>query len=701
MARPLRTIGAAAALLLALSGSASDAQQGQSAPQPEKTEPPPSTPQQPVFRAGINYVRVDVIVTDKSGNPVADLNAGDFEVTEDKKPQTVDTFKLVRLDGGATPGPDGPPRVIRSDTDEEMEAARDDVRLFAVFLDDYHVRHLQSMSVRDPLSSFIGTLGPSDMIGVMYPLESISSVRMTRNHAAVIKGIQQFVGRKGDYTPRNQFEEQYSRYPAETVERIRNEVSLSAIKGLIIHMGSLKEGRKALILVSEGYTNMLPPQLRDQNAQFPGSGNPQRGNPTAGNDPLEQQAAFMADVDMQTELREVFDTANRNNVAIYSVDPRGLSVSDFDIEQNINQRVGQQYLNTTLDTLRVLSENTDGRAIVNRNDLALGMKQIVRDSSAYYLIGYNSSQAPSDGKFHEIKVRVKRPGLQVRARKGYWALTAEETTRALAPKIGPPKAVEEALAAATQPLRNRVVRTWIGTSRGENGKTKVTFVWEPLAPPPGERASARTDVASRVSLTAVGPDGAPYFRGKVPDVALASIAPQAGGAAGTSPAARAPSLVAFDAAPGKMQLRVSIEGIDSQIIDTETRDIAVPDLTSSRAVLGTPQLLRARTVRELQQLKADRDAVPTPAREFSRTDRLLVRVPAYGPGNTTPTLRVHLLNRAGQPMTELRWDAGAAPSIQQIELPLAGLAPGEYLIEIKTAGDDGEVKELVGFRVTG
>ena len=51
------------------------------------------------------------------------------------------------------------------------------------------------------------------------------------------------------------------------------------------------------------------------------------------------------------------------------------------------------------------------------------MKQITRDSSAYYLIGYNSAQAPTDGKFHDIQVRVKRPGVQVRARKGYWALT--------------------------------------------------------------------------------------------------------------------------------------------------------------------------------------------------------------------------------------------------------------------------------------
>ena len=73
----------------------------------------------------------------------------------------------------------------------------------------------------------------------------------------------------------------------------------------------------------------------------------------------------------------------------------------------------------------MLADETDGRAIVNRNDLAKGMQQIVRDSSAYYLLGYNSTQAPQDGKFHEIKVRVKRPGVQVRARKGYWALTAD------------------------------------------------------------------------------------------------------------------------------------------------------------------------------------------------------------------------------------------------------------------------------------
>ena len=92
-----------------------------------------------------------------------------------------------------------------------------------------------------------------------------------------------------------------------------------------------------------------------------------------------------------------------------------------------------KHLDAALDTLRALADNTDGRAIVNRNDLAAGMKQIIRDSSGYYLLGYNSTQAPTDGKFHEIKVRVKRQGVDVRARKGYWAYTAEDAPRAAAP----------------------------------------------------------------------------------------------------------------------------------------------------------------------------------------------------------------------------------------------------------------------------
>jgi len=660
--------------------------------------------QPPIFRTGINFVRVDVIVNDRNGQPVADLKQSDFQVTEDGKPQIVETFRLVKLDGGRVPTDDGPPRAIRNDADEELEAAKDDVRLFAIFLDDYHVRQNTSVSVREPLSRFIqNQLGPSDMVGVMYPLESVEAVRMTRDHDAVLRAVAQFTGRKYDYTPRNAAEERYARYPAETVEQIRIQVSLSAIKSLISHMGSLKEGRKALILVSEGFSNTLPPQLRDSIATIPGSGNPNAGNPLAGvNNPNEQTSQFLADSDLQLHLREVYDLANRNNVAIYAVDPRGLPVSEFDLSQPaVAGELDRQYLNSTMDTLRLLAEQTDGRAIVNRNDLAAGMTQIVRDTSAYYLLGYTSTQAPTDGRFHEIKVQVKRPGVQVRARRGYWALTTEDVARVLAPKGGPAKAVENALESIGQPLAaHNAIRTWIGTSRGENGKTKVTFVWEPVPSVAGDR-DARADAPARVMLTAIGLDGAPYFRGRVPDVLLASSQPSGGLASSgaTLTVARGPSRVTFDASPGRMQLRMSVEGSASQVLDTDMREIAVPDLTVARTTLGTPQVLRARNAREYQQIKTDPDAVPAVTREFTRGDRLLIRVPAYGPAGTAPALSVHLLNRTGQPMSELQPGPAPTAGVQQVDLPLAGFAAGEYIVEIKAA--DGEATELVGLRITG
>ncbi len=565
------------------------------------------------------------------------------------------------------------------------------MRLFGIFLDDYHVRTGTSMSARQSIARFIETqLGPSDMVGLMYPLESVSSVRFTRNHDAVSRGVQQFLGRKFDYTPRNAIEERYAYYPAETVERIRNQVSLSAIEGLIVHMGTLKEGRKALLLVSEGYSNMLPPQLRNPIASFPGVGNPAAGNPLAGtNDPNEDRAAFFAGTELQSDLRDVFAAAARNNVAIYAIDPRGLATNEFDIDQNIGGQIDRNYLSSTMDTLRQLSEESDGRAIVNRNDLTLAMKQIIRDLSAYYLLGYTSTVAASDGKFHEIKVRVKRPGLQVRSRKGYWALTASDVKRALTPaRTDPPKAVETALAAITSPARGRFVRTWIGTDKGQNGKTKVTFVWEPAPTAPGEPTRAG-DQPARVSLIAATGDGAPVFRGRVPDT------PPAAGAL-----ASLPSRITFEAPPGKLQLRVAVEGVGADTLDSEIRELTIPDLTSPQTTIGTPQFFRARNARDAQQLKTDANAIPTAGREFSRTDRLLVRVAAYGPGTTPPALTARLLNRTGQPMNDLPVAAadGAAPLI---ELPLAGLAPGEYLLELSASGSGGEVKELVGFRVTG
>jgi VWFA-related protein len=482
MTRALAVIALVAAFYQA--GSAQQpAQPAPTPPAPAEGTPPAAPSQQPTFRTGINFVRVDVIVSDKKGTPVADLTAKDFEILEDGTPQAIEQFRLIKVSGNPEIG-DAPARQIRSQYDEETEAARDDVRLFVIFFDDYHTRVGSALAVKQPLTRFIETqIGPNDLVALMYPLTPIDAISVTRNHRSIISAIQKFEGRKFRYEPRNEFEQQYAQYPTEVVEQIRNQVVMTAMRGLVTRLGSLREGRKAVIFVSEGFTTMLPPQMRNPIATMPGLGNPNARDPFAGeNNSREETAMVFSTADLMSQMRDVWDAANRNNAAIYSLDPRGLAGSEFGIDENISMTTDAKYLQASQDSLRTLSSETDGRAIVNQNDLSKGLAQMVRDSSAYYLIGYNSSQAPSDGKFHEIKVRVKRPGVDVRARKGYWAPTKEDTVRAVTgPKPEAPKAVQQALASLATPggragIGSRYVNTWIGTSRAENGKTRVTFV---------------------------------------------------------------------------------------------------------------------------------------------------------------------------------------------------------------------------------
>ena len=693
-----------------LAAQQSGAAQGTAAPQagtpPAAAAPAPpgdaaQTPQ-PTFRAGINFVRVDAIVNDNKGAPVTDLTVADFEVLEDGKPQAIEQFRLIRVDGNPRPG-EPPPRELRNRIDEEVEISRDDVRLFVFFFDDYHVRLGNSLSVKEPLIRFIQTqIRPNDIVGMMYPLTPVDGISFTRNPASIISAIERFEGRKFDYRPRNQFEEQYARAPSEAVEQIRNQVVMTALRGLATRLGGLREGRKAIIYVSEGLTAMLPPQLRNADASIGGLTNPLAQSPMAGeNSQREETSAFFAQADLYSQLRDVFTAANRNNAAIYAVDPRGLTPFEFGIDEAVGPSQDRRTLQTTQDTLRSLAEETDGRAIVNRNDLGPGLAQIVRDSSFYYLIGYNSTQAPNDGKFHPITVRLKRRNMDVRARKGYWALTTEMITRANTVVPDTPKPVQRALASiATSVQAGKYVRTWLGTARGEQGKTRVTLIWEPLP----QLAGVRRDQPQpgRVSLIAATAKGDLVFRGRVPEaIALPAAQPvtgtrPVGSVQAATSASPGPQRLVFDAPPGELELRMSVEATaGGGVIDSEIRTITVPDLTTPDAAVSTPRVHRARTARDFQAIAADAGAVPTVGREFSRTERLLIRFDVYG--NAIPT--AVLLNRGGQKMADVPVVAATVGGTHQIDLGLSAIASGEYLVEITTTGATGEAKELIPLRV--
>jgi VWFA-related protein len=675
---------------------AADAPPPQAAQAPAPAQQPPASgeadtsprqdqpPAPPVFRTAIDFVRVDVIVTDRKGQPVTDLKPEEVEVFEDGDRQDIESFKLFRVDEITETTPARP---IRSLFDEESEAQRPDVRLFAFFLDDYHVRRGNAMRARMDIADFVRrSIAPQDMVGIMYPLTPTSDVVMSRNHEALARAIEQFDGRKYDYFPRNQFEEQYANYPAVVVEQVRNQVSLGALKGLIIKLGGLREGRKALILVSEGYTNYLPPQLRDPVASQPGLGNPARGNESVGDNMGEQRERWFSQAEMLSDLKDVFDLANRNNVSIYALDPRGLAAFEHDVNEAVPFQMDAAMLRQTMDSIRVLADETDGRAIVNRNDLAAGMRQIIRDSSAYYLVGYNSKKAPKDGKFHEIRVRVKRPGVEVRHRKGYWALTLEETARAIAPpKPEVPKDVDAALGALQTRTRNQYISSWMGLSRGSNGKTRVTFVWEPVAR--SRTGATAAEQAAQVQLTVVGEDGAPHFRGAAPDLSSGN------------PAVRGPQRLTFEVPPGRIQVKYAIRDSSESTLDTDVRELSIPDLSAPQVGLSTPGIYRARTAPEAQQILKDPNAIPAVAREFRRTERLIIRTQAYGPGTEVPEVSAKLLNRIGTAMQDIPVTLDQQSGQAQIDLPLSGIAPGEYLLDVRASGQGGEAKHLIAFKV--
>ena len=135
-------------------------------------------------------------------------------------------------------------------------------------------------------------------------------------------------------------------------------------------------------------------------------------------------------------------------------------------------------------------------------------------------------------------------------------------------------------------------------------------------------------------------------------------------------------------------------------LDSEITTFDVPDLTAPDAALSTPRVFRARTAREMQTIAADAASVPVAMREFSRTERLLIRFDAYGPGTDRPEAAAVLMNRAGQKMSDLPVAPAPVGGTHQVEFGLNSVPAGEYLVEITVTGAGGEASELVALRVT-
>src|SRR5689334_23556643 len=147
---------------------------------------PPSSPSVPAPR----LITIDVVAADARGRAIEDLNASDFDLREEATPLPLEAVRLVRprsaAPATATTASDRQPAAIRTAADERLAASSDEARLFAIFLDDYHVASgANADRVRTSLLDFVDhDIAPGDLLVVMRPLDSLLTIRMTRDRSA-------------------------------------------------------------------------------------------------------------------------------------------------------------------------------------------------------------------------------------------------------------------------------------------------------------------------------------------------------------------------------------------------------------------------------------------------------------------------------------------------------------------------------------
>ena len=261
--------------------------------------------------------------------------------------------------------------------------------------------------------------------------------------------------------------------------------------------------------------------------------------------------------------------------------------------------------------LRRLAVETDGGEIAADAEPAPPHHP---DSSAYYLLSFRTSH-PDDGQFRELQARVKRPGAVVRARKGYWTASPDEALRvAILAKANEPKVV---VPLEPAPHASPLIHPWFGVSRGENGKTRVTFVWEPAAHVPGDRVR-RT--VSRIEFQAKLSDGTVLYEGPVAPTGPGVIdSRRRRRLASCSTSRRTAALAHVDPGHG-------VDGDGSgRARDVDPRPEGRRGDRHAAICARAASAIFARSTTRRRCVSS---------REFNRAERLLIRFRAYGPAGS-------------------------------------------------------------------
>jgi len=670
---------------------------------------PPQAAQPPVtFKVEVNYVEIDANVTDDQGNFVRGLTKDDFQVIEEGAPQTLTVFSMVnipieRVDPPLFSKVAIPPDVVSNK--EPFEG-----RVFVLVLDDLNTKFSRTARTRAAARQFVEHyVGANDIVAVVNTSGYGSGMQdFTSNRQLALKAIGGAMGNKAESSTSAALQDYYQNRDtpggAGNANASFNELmrynnarnSLRTLKNISDFMAGMRGRRKAVVYFSEGINyNLFDPI----------------NNPHA--------------TDVQHELRDLVAAATRSNVSIYSVDPRGLATGTedaiemgaFPVDGSVSTINLMDEMRYEHDSLRTVADETGGFAVLNQNDFRTAFSRILEDNSSYYVLGYYPTNEKRDGRFRNVQVKVLKPGLHVRTRKGYVApvpggkkedsakgTKAERTSPELREALDSPVAVSGlALSAFAAPFK------------GANGNVAVAisvevdttgFVFKP-------RPDGLYNNDLEVTAFAVDAD-----KGKIKDGArdVISVALKKG-----ATEMRGPFRVVrrLQIPPGKYQLRVGAREsggrVGTVIYDLEAPDFSKGTVAMSGIALASASGSRVPTASPDPSVKEFSDLLPSPpstTRDFPRNDTLAVFAEVYDNVGKTPhrvEITETVLSDDGKVVhtttderksEELQGAAGGYGYTAKI--PLAGFAPGRYVLRISAKsllGNSEAATREVEFRI--
>jgi VWFA-related protein len=624
----------------------------------------------PVFRVEVDAIELDAFVTDAEGNPVTDLRADDFEVLEDGRPQAITSFALVNIPIERTERPLYSPSAIEPDVQTNT---RGEGRVYVIALDEVDPQLVPR--TRLFLRRFVEQhVAANDIAAVVYlgRGRARDAQDFTSNRRLLVQAIEKFSGGFSSMpTPAAALAASgpLSTGENEALSRAR----MRSLRDLTEFMARMRGRRKSMIYVTETLGDVFG--VLDYNG----------GARSIGFD----------------DLHAAITAATRGNVSIYPVDPRGLTAGGGSGDAEIAPEPGGPAGLAHIQELRALADATGGFAVVNTNTFDEAFTRIVRENSAYYVLGFTSANDRRDGRYRRLQVRVRRPGLTVRSRAGYLAPMRNAPAPPTAPRDANalPLPVGEALA-SPMPIPAVPMRLFAAPYKGADRQASVTLAIE-------------VDV---VSLDLVERNGT--YSG---DLSVVATAVAADGKVHTGPRHQARLALRpetyeraktdglrivsrLELPPGRYQLRVAAgtaSRAGSVIHDLEVPDFSREPLAMSGVSLTSDASGGAPTIRAAEPVPTALPGVPIATREFAAGSTLALYAEVYenlrNDAAHTVDLTVELRTDDGRVVSstseersskELGGRSGGYGFVTQV--PLRDAEPGIYVIHVEGRANIGD-----------